>query len=362
MHTHAWYNHNMKRTAFITGIAGQDGAYLARYLLGKGYDVHGLVRWDSYADPLDGLSRLDTLGLVSEKVQLHMGDVTDANNLTSLIKDIQPDEIYNLAGLSQVGVSFDTPSSTFDINAKGTLNILDAVRVLESDARIYQASSSEMFGSTPAPQNEETVMQPCSPYGVAKLAAFHLVKTYRESYGLHASNGILFNHESPLRGQDFVTRKITKGVVAIEAGANTPLTLGNLDALRDWGAAEDYVEGMSLMLQQEEPDDYVLATGEAHSVREFVECAFAQIGVSLEWDGEGIEERGMNAKTGQVCVQVSPQFFRPNEVDHLLGDASKAKAKLGWQPKITFDDLVSRMVNADRDALQREPKPWQMAG
>lgn len=352
----------MNKVAFITGIAGQDGAYLARLLLEKGYEVHGLVRWDSYADLADGLSRFDTLGLVSETIQLHMGDVTDANNITRLIKEIQPHEIYNLAGLSQVRVSFDTPASTFDINAKGVMNILDAVRVLDSDARIYQASSSEMFGSAPAPQNEDTPMQPCSPYGVAKLAAFHLVRTYRESYGLHASNGILFNHESPLRGEDFVTRKITKAAAEIEAGRSEPLVLGNLDSIRDWGAAEDYVQGMWMMLQQETPDDYVLASGAAHSVRAFVERSFSHIGVVLEWRGEGIDEVAVNAKTGQCVVKIDPALFRPNEVDHLLGDATKAKEKLGWQSKAKFDDLVSQMVNADRELLQREPKSWQMAG
>lgn len=353
----------MARTAFITGIAGQDGAYLSRFLVDKGYEVHGLVRWDSYADPLDGMARLDALGLVSDAVSLHMGDVTDANNLNLLLKDVRPDEFYNLAGLSQVKVSFDTPASTLDINTKGTLNTLEAIRVcgLGDVTRVYQASSSEMFGCSPAPQNENTKMEPCSPYGAAKLAAYHLARTYREAYGLHISNGILFNHESPLRGEDFVTRKITKAVVEIEAGRSEPLRLGNLDSIRDWGSAEDYIEGMWMILQQNKADDYVLATGEAHSVREFVERAFAHIGVSLTWQGEGLDETGVDQKSGRTLVAIDPAFFRPAEVHHLLGDASKAKAKLGWKPKTTFDDLVSQMVNADRALLQSEKSAWAQA-
>ena len=354
----------MTKVALITGIAGQDGAYLARFLIDRGYEVHGLVRWDSFPDPMEGLSRLDTLGLVDDAVTLHMGDVTDANNINMVVKQAQPDEAYNLASLSQVHVSFNTPSSVLDINAKGTLNMLEALRIngIESRCRFYQASSSEMFGAAPAPQNEDTSMEPCSPYGAAKLAAYHLARTYRQSYGMHVSNGILFNHESALRGEDFVTRKITKAVAEIEAGLDTVLTLGNLESIRDWGAAEDYVEGMWRMLQQDEPGDYVLATGEAHSVREFVERAFAYIGVTLKWQGHGIDEIATDIKTGKRMVQVDPALFRPLEVHHLLGDASKAKEKLGWMPKTTFDDLVGRMVNADRALLKKDKTAWQMAG
>ncbi|MGH1402980.1 MAG: GDP-mannose 4,6-dehydratase [Alphaproteobacteria bacterium] len=343
-----------KTRALITGITGQDGAYLAHLLLSKGYEVHGLIRWDSYADPLDGLGRLDVLGLVDEDITLHTGDLTDAQNVTAIIKQIKPDEIYNLAALSQVGISFQTPASTLDINTKGTLAVLEAVRLLgiQETVRIYQASSSEMFGSSPAPQNEDTPMHPCSPYGVAKLAAYWLVKTYRDSYNMHVSNGILFNHESPQRGEDFVTRKITKAVVEIEAGRIEPLILGNLDSIRDWGHSRDYVRGMWMMLQQDKPDDYVLATGQARRVRDFVVRAFAHIGVSLEWRGHGLDEVGVNRKTDRVLVRIDEQFFRPKEVSYLLGDASKAKNILGWTPDILFDDLVSEMVNADRVLLR----------
>ena len=354
----------MTKVALITGIAGQDGAYLARLLVDKGYQVHGLVRWDSFPDPLEGLSRLDALGLVDDAVTLHMGDVTDANNVNMIVKRAQPDEIYNLASLSQVHVSFKTPASTLDINANGTLNMLEALRIngIESRCRFYQASSSEMFGSAPAPQNEDTKMEPCSPYGAAKLAAYHLARTYRQSYGMHVSNGILFNHESALRGEDFVTRKITKAVAEIEAGSNTVLTLGNLESLRDWGAAEDYVEGMWRMLQQNEPGDYVLATGETHSVREFVERAFSYIGMTLKWQGHGIDEIATDLKTGKRVVQIDPALFRPLEVNHLLGDASKAKKELGWVPKTTFEDLVGQMLNTDRALVQKDKSSWKMAG
>lgn len=338
----------MTKTALITGISGQDGAYLARFLLEKNYDVHGLVRWDSYADPLDGLARLDALGLVDDRITLHTGDLTDAQNITAIIKAIQPDEIYNLAALSQVHVSFQTPASTLDINTKGTLHILEAVKLLDLKTKIYQASSSEMFGSAPAPQNENTPFEPCSPYGVAKLAAYWLARTYRDAYGVFVANGILFNHESPLRGEDFVTRKISRAVCEFEQGRSEPLRLGNLDSLRDWGDSEDYVEGMWMMLQQDTPDDYVLATGEAHSVREFVERAFAQIGVTIAWQGSGEQETGINSKTGKVLVEIDASLFRPKEVKHLLGDASKARLKLGWEPRTGFDALVSKMVNADR--------------
>ncbi len=341
------------KTAFITGVSGQDGAYLAAFLCKKGYKVHGLVRWDSYVSPMDGLVRLDALGLVRDEVTLHTGDLTDANNLNLLIKSIQPDEIYNLAALSHVKVSFETPASTFDINALGTLNILESVRVLgmEDRVRVYQASSSEIFGACPAPQNEDSSMNPCSPYGAAKLAAYHLARIYRQSYGMHASNGILFNHESPLRGEDFVTHKITRAVAEIERGRQEPLLLGNLDSVRDWGDARDYVRGMWMMLQQDAPGDYVLATGESRSVRDFAVRAFAQIGVELVWQGAGVDEQGVDRETGRVMVGVDSAFFRPLELHYLLGDAAKAKEALGWQPETSFDELVGQMLDADRALL-----------
>ncbi len=349
-----------QKKALITGITGQDGSILAEFLLEKGCEVHGLVRWDA----VDTTQRLQNLNDTYRNLYLHFADMNDAQNITRLIKEIAPEEIYNLAALSHVQVSFETPSSALDTNAKGTLHVLEAVRLLgmEKTVRIYQASSSEMFGSSPPPQNEQTPFQPCSPYGVAKLAAYHMARVYREAYGMHVSNGILFNHESPVRGEDFVTRKITKAVALIEAGRQEVLTLGNLDSLRDWGHARDYVEGMWLMLQQSEPDDYVLATGKAHSVREFAERGFAHIGMSLAWEGDGAEEIGRDSKTGKVVVQIDPALFRPKEVHHLLGCASKAKEKLGWEPKTSFDDLVSEMVNADREALRERKEPWQMAG
>jgi GDPmannose 4,6-dehydratase len=301
-----------RKTAFITGISGQDGAYLAAFLRKRDYEVHGLVRWDSYMSPTDGMARLDALGLVRDDVHLHMGDMTDANNLNLLIKTIQPDEIYNLAAVSHVKVSFETPASTLATNTQGTLNILEAVRVLgmEKRVKVYQASSSEMFGSIPAPQNEKAAMEPCSPYGVAKLAAYHMAKIYRQSYGMFVCNGILFNHESPLRGEDFVTHKVTRAVAEIEMGRTEPLALGNLDSVRDWGAA-----------QQDEADDFVLATGHARSVRDFVVASFSHIGVEIEWRGEGVDEQGVDVKSGRVMVEVNPQFFRPLELNFLLGDS-----------------------------------------
>jgi GDPmannose 4,6-dehydratase len=350
----------LKKSAFITGVTGQDGSLLAAFLLARGYEVHGLVRWDA----VDTTQRLRELQ-VSQNLQLHYGDMLDAQNLTRLIQTIRPDEIYNLAALSHVKVSFETPSSALDINAKGTLHLLEAVRLagLEQETRIYQASSSEMFGFAVPPQDEDTRFEPCSPYGVSKLAGYWLARTYRDGYGMHVSNGILFNHESPLRGEDFVTRKITRAVAAIEAGQQDKLVLGNLDSMRDWGHAADYIEGMWLMQQQDRPDDYVLATGEARSVREFVQRAFEQIGVILEWEGDGLDEVAKDAKTGKVLVSIDEQFYRPNEVNYLCGDAAKARAKLGWRPKVSFDELVSEMVNADRRALREEGRPWKkMAG
>ncbi len=343
----------MPKTAFITGITGQDGAYLAAYLLGLGYDVHGLVRWDSYAAPRDGLARLEALD-VDNRVTLHVGDLTDTANVMAVIKRIAPDEIYNLGAMSHVAVSFETPASTLDINTKGTLSILDAIRLLdmEKSVKIYQASSSEMFGSSPAPQNEDTPMHPCSPYGAAKLAAYWLAKTYRESYGMFVANGILFNHESPQRGEDFVTHKITRIVAEIEAGRDEPLTPGNLNSLRDWGHARDYVQGMHAMLQQKRADDFVLATGVAITVREFVERSFARIGKIIKWRGEGVDEIGVDAQTGRLLVRVDEQFFRPNEVSYLLGDAAKAQEILGWSPAITLDGLIADMLDYDRHFVQ----------
>ncbi len=350
----------MGKIAFITGITGQeDGAYLSELLLGKGYAVHGLVRWDC----VDGTTRLKERGL-HERVKLHSGDITDAANIISLIKNIKPDEIYNLAALSHVKVSFETPLSTIDANISGTVNILEAVRILDlqQKTRVYQASSSEMFGSAPAPQNEKTPFEPCSPYGAAKLAAYWMARTYRDSYGIHVSNGILFNHESPLRGEDFVTRKIAMAVAAIEARLESGFTLGNLDSVRDWGHAKDYVEGMWLMLQKDIPGDYVLATGEAHTVREFTERAFNHVGIKIEWRGTGVDEVGHDAKTGRKLVSIDAGLFRPKEVNYLLGDASKARAELGWKPRMYFDALVSEMINAERGRLWQESGNWNLHG
>lgn len=350
------------KTAFITGIAGQDGAYLAAFLLDKGYHVHGLIRWDSTLCPQDGLARLDALGLVDEGITLHMGDLCDAQNITRLIAEIKPDEIYNLGAMSHVQVSFQTPASTFDINTKGTLHILEAVRLLgmAGNVKIYQASSSEMFGSSAPPQNEDTKFEPCSPYGVAKLASYWLCKTYRDSYGIFVANGILFNHESPLRGEDFVTQKIVQNVVEIEQGRAEPLMLGNLDALRDWGHAKDYVRGMWMMLQHESADDFVLATGQAHSVRSFVEKAFTFTGREIVWQGHGVNEVGHDKRTGQILVRIDAQFFRPKEVDYLLGDAGKARRVLGWRPENGLDALVADMMNAARGLRKEATKQEQI--
>jgi len=343
----------ISKVALITGITGQDGSYLARFLLGKGYVVHGLVRWDA----VEGTERIsDILGPPLPKegggetshVVLHHGDLSDANCVTALVKALAPDEIYNLAALSHVGVSFVTPGSVLDINAKGSLNIFEAVRIcgFESKTRIYQASSSEMFGAAGAPQNEETVMRPCSPYGVAKLAAYHLARIYRDSYGMFIANGILFNHESPMRGGDFVTQKIVQGAVAVRDGRLDVLRLGNLEALRDWGHARDYVRGMWMMVQHEVADDFVLASGEARSVRDFAVGVFARLGMNLEWRGEGVDEIGVDAVSGQVLVRIDPTLFRPKEVDHLCGDAAKAREVLGWEPEISFEGLIGEMVEA----------------
>jgi len=351
---------SMKKTAFITGVTGQDGSYLAQLLLGKGYEVHGLVRWDC----VDGTQRLKALG-ISEQLTLHDGEMSDAQSLAHLLKAIRPDEVYNLAALSHVKTSFATPAAALEVNAKGTLNLLEALRVLgmEASVRLYQASSSEMFGDAPAPQNEHTPMQPCSPYGVSKLAAYWLVRNYREAYGIFAANGILFNHESPLRGEDFVTQKIVRAVADIEAGARTDLTLGNLDAKRDWGHAKDYVRGMWMMLQADCADDFVLASGVARTVREFAEAAFAYAGMHLRWEGSGGDETGVCVKSGKVLVRIDPSFYRPKEVPHLLGDASKAKTQLGWQPELGFDILVADMMREARShSFSAEVPQWRKTG
>jgi len=346
-----------KKTALITGVTGQDGAYLAELLLAKGYAVHGVKRRSSsfntarvdhlYQDPHEGKTDF----------HLHYGDLTDATNLIRLVQDIQPDEIYNLAAQSHVQVSFETPEYTANADAIGTLRLLEAIRILrmEESVRFYQASTSELYGKVQAvPQSETTPFYPRSPYAAAKLYAYWITVNYREAYGMHASNGILFNHESPLRGETFVTRKITRAVAAIELGLQHALYLGNLDAKRDWGHARDYVEGMWLMMQQPTSDDYVLATGETHSVREFVELAFAEVGRRIEWKGKDVEEKGVDSKTGDVLVAIDPRYFRPTEVELLLGDPSKAHAKLGWRHKTSFPDLVREMVRADLDTVEQE--------
>ena len=344
----------MAKVALITGVTGQDGAYLAELLLQKGYVVHGLRRRSSSFNS----GRIEHLyrDLHSEDVKffLHYGDLNDATNLIRLVQQIQPDELYNLAAQSHVYVSFETPEYTANADGLGTLRLLEAIRILglEKKTRFYQASTSELYGKVAeTPQRETTPFYPRSPYGVAKLYAYWITVNYREAYGLHASNGILFNHEGPTRGETFVTRKITRAVAAISAGRQPTLYLGNLDAKRDWGHARDYVEGMWRMLQQPTPDDYVLATGETHSVREFVERAFAEVDIALTWKGSGVDEKGMD-KNGRVLVEVDPRFFRPAEVDLLCGDASKARAKLGWAPKEKFSDLVKEMVQHDVKLLK----------
>ena len=338
------------KKAFITGITGQDGSYLAELLLEKGYEVHGTIRRASvfttkridhlYQDPHEKDVRLF----------LHYGDLTDSSNLNRLIEKIRPDEIYNLGAQSHVKVSFEVPEYTAEVDAVGTLRILDAIRETEVKTRFYQASSSEMFGKAREfPQNELTPFYPRSPYGIAKLYSHWITINYREAYNLFACSGLMFNHESPRRGKRFVTRKITRAVAKIHLGLQDKLYLGNLDAKRDWGYAPEYVEAMWLMLQQNEPDDYVIATGESHTVREFAEEAFKQIDIELVWEGEGINEVGKDSKTGKVLVEVDPRYFRPTEVEYLVGDASKAKEKLSWQPKVKFGELVKIMVDADME-------------
>ena len=330
----------MSKVALITGITGQDGSYLAELLLEKGYEVHGIVRRAS----LINTHRIDH---IFEQIKLHYGDLTDAMSITNLIKDIEPDEIYNLGAQSHVKVSFEIPEYTAQVDGLGTLRVLEAVRLLgmEMKTRVYQASTSELYGEVQqTPQTETTPFYPRSPYGVAKLYGYWIVKNYRESYGIHASSGILFNHESPRRGETFVTRKITRGLSRISVGEQECLYLGNLNAKRDWGHAKDYVEAMWLMLQQDEPDDYVIATGEQYSVKDFVDKAAPFFGFNIEWMGEGELEFGYDWNTKRKVIAVDKKYFRPAEVESLLGDASKAKRKLGWEPKISFDQLIEDMV------------------
>ena len=327
------------RTALITGITGQDGSYLAEFLLSKGYDVHGIVRRSS----LINTHRIDP---IYDKIKLHYGDLTDATNVISVIQKVQPDEIYNLGAQSHVKVSFEIPEYTAQVDGLGTLRVLEAVRILgmQDDVRIYQASTSELYGlAQEHPQSETTPFHPRSPYGVAKLYGFWIIKNYREAYNMHCSSGILFNHESPRRGETFVTRKITQGLSRISVGLQDCLYLGNLDAKRDWGHAKDFVEAMYLMLQQDEPDDYVIATGEQHSVREFVEEAAPIFGMKIEWMGEGLDEVGYDWNTKRTVIRVKERYFRPAEVESLLGDPTKAKEKLGWEPTTSFKQLVEDM-------------------
>ncbi len=339
-----------KKVALITGVTGQDGAILAELLLSKNYIVHGVKRRSS----LINTDRIDHLYHDPHEADvgffLHYGDLTDATNLIRIVQEVQPDEIYNLAAQSHVQVSFETPEYTANSDALGTLRLLEAIRILGLSAktRFYQASTSELYGKVQAvPQNEATPFYPRSPYAAAKLYAYWITVNYREAYGMHASNGILFNHEGPTRAETFVTRKITRAVAAIHLGLQDKLFLGNLDSKRDWGDARDYVEGMWRILQQPEADDYVLATGETHTVREFVEKAFAEVGVVIGWKGEGVDERGLDVKTGRVLVEIDPRYFRPTEVDLLLGDPTKAFKKLGWKHQTTFEQLVSNMVASD---------------
>ena len=339
-----------QKVALITGITGQDGAYLARLLLGKGYIVHGVKRRSSSFNT----ARIDDLyqdpHFESAQLFLHYGDLTDSTNLIRIVQETRPDEIYNLAAQSHVQVSFETPEYTANSDAIGALRILEAMRILglAEKTRFYQASTSELYGKVQeTPQSETTPFYPRSPYAAAKLYAYWITVNYREAYSMHASNGILFNHEGPTRGETFVTRKITRAVAAIELGFQGELYLGNLDAKRDWGHARDYVEGMWRIVQQDQADDYVLATGETHSVREFVELAFAEVGRTVVWEGEGVDELGRDAKTGQTLVKIDPRYFRPTEVDLLLGDPSKAHKKLGWQHTSTFKELVAEMVASD---------------
>lgn len=343
-----------RKVALITGITGQDGSYLAELLLEKGYEVHGIIRRASTFNT----KRIDHLYQDPHeedvKLFLHYGDITDSSNLNRLIEKIQPTEIYNLAAQSHVGVSFDSPEYTAEATGVSTLRILDAIRESGVKTKFYQASTSELFGGLPdtAPQSEKTPFYPKSPYGVAKLYSYWITVNYRESYDIFACNGILFNHESPRRGETFVTRKITRAAAAIYLGMQDKLYLGNLDAKRDWGHAKDYVEGMWRILQQDKPQDYVLSMNETHTVREFVELAFAELGYELEWQGTGVDEKGIDKKSGRVLVEVDPRYFRPAEVELLWGDSTKARTELGWEPKYSFMDLVKEMVQSDLEELK----------
>ena len=346
-----------QKKALITGVTGQDGAYLSRLLLEKGYEVHGIKRRSSSFNT----SRIDPIykdpHVDDANFFLHYGDLTDSTNLIRIVQSVQPNEIYNLGAQSHVQVSFDTPEYTANADAVGTLRLLEAVRILgmEDAVRFYQASTSELYGKVQeVPQSETTPFYPRSPYAAAKLYSYWITVNYREAYNMHASNGILFNHESPLRGETFVTRKITRAVAAIELGFQDKIYLGNLDAQRDWGHAKDYVEGMWLMMQQDQPDDYVLATGEMHSVRKFVELAFAKVGKKIDWQGEGVNEKGFDAATGKELIVIDPRYFRPAEVEQLLGNPAKAKEKLGWTHKVSFEQLVHEMVESDLEVVAQE--------
>jgi GDPmannose 4,6-dehydratase len=345
------------KIALITGVTGQDGAYLAEFLLDKGYEVHGIKRRSSSFNT----ARVDHLYVdpheESVSFFMHYGDLTDSTNLIRIIQQVQPDEIYNLAAQSHVQVSFETPLYTANSDALGTLRILEAIRLLglEKKIRFYQASTSEMYGKVQeVPQNENTPFYPRSPYGAAKVYGHWITVNYREAYSIFACNGILFNHESPIRGETFVTRKITRAVARIKLGLQEKLYLGNLDAKRDWGFARDYIRAMYLMLQHDEPEDFVIATGESHSVREFAEKAFLEIGTEIAWEGAGVDEVGRDPVTGKVLIQIDPRYFRPTEVDYLLGDPSKAKDKLGWEPEVSFDELVKIMVREDLIEAERD--------
>ncbi|MDZ7672404.1 MAG: GDP-mannose 4,6-dehydratase [Halanaerobiales bacterium] len=341
------------KKALITGITGQDGSYLAELLLDKGYEVHGIIRRAStfntqridhiYQDPHEENVRL----------KLHYGDMTDSSNLSRLVEKINPDEIYNLAAQSHVGTSFEIPEYTTDVDAMGTLRLLDAIKESEVDCKFYQASTSELYGKVQeVPQTEKTPFYPRSPYAAAKLYAYWIVRNYREAYDLFAVNGILFNHESPRRGKRFVTRKITRAVARITKGKQDKIYLGNMNAKRDWGHAEDYVKMMWMMLQHDTPEDFVIATGETHTVREFVEAAFSHVDVEIEWQGEGVDEKGIDKDTGKVLIEVDPKYFRPTEVDLLIGDPTKAKEELGWEPEVKFKELVQLMVQSDLEAIE----------
>ncbi len=347
----------MAKRALITGVTGQDGAYLSKFLLDKGYEVHGIKRRASSFNT----TRIDPLYQDPHEkdveFHLHYGDLTDSTNLIRIVQSVKPDEIYNLGAQSHVQVSFDTPEYTANSDALGTLRLLESIRLLgmEKDVRFYQASSSEMYGKVAeTPQRETTPFHPRSPYGAAKVYSYWVTVNYREAYRMFAANGILFNHESPMRGETFVTRKITRAAARIKLGLQDRVFLGNLDAKRDWGYAGDYVEAMWLMLQQDEPDDFVIATGETRSVRDFVNRVFAEVGIDIEWKGSGTDERGIDARSGNTLIEIDPRYFRPAEVDLLLGDATKARETFGWKPKVSFNELVKMMVDADSEEAERQ--------